>query len=476
MKVNLATLTTPSPKRDAPLPVQIYHDLHKAIREGRLSDGARLPSSRAGAHALGLSRASVSAAYELLSAEGVVQVRPGAAPRVLAPEQKAPPPAGHPPALSKRGEALSRNHRASENHTATTGHMAPGLPDEALFPRAHWGLALRRAARCLYGGVSGYDSPHGLAALREQLAARIAADRGVRANPDHLLITPGTQASLALLSHLIAEPQHVAAMEDPGHVGARAAFLGAGLKVAPVGIDDEGLKVSDIPPAARLIYVTPSNQYPLGQRLSMRRRMALLRHAQRHNALILEDDYDSEFLWKGREIAALAALGEGHVAYLGSASKTLMPALRLGWVLLPEALSAPARYAQRNLGLLASLHPQAALADLLNSGHYKAHLRAISRQYQQRGTALARALQEIPGLSVRIPAGGVQLAARFTPERPEAPVLSHLASAGFRPAGLSTSSLQGQTGLLIGFADATPQRIESFRKALRTALREPPIT
>lgn len=469
LPVQLSNLTNPDPALAEPMPVQIYRDLLSAIRDGRLADGARLPSSRAAAQALGLSRTTLNTAYDLLRAEGVLTVRQGAAPRVTAPQMQAAPEPGRGPPLSARGQGFANNPRSASYATAQ-GVMTPGVPDETLFPRDEWAVALRRAGRGMHGDISAYGEPHGIAALRKILAERLAADRGLRADPGRILITTSTQSSVSLLALTLSDPGDVAAMEDPGYLGARAAFTMAGLNIRPLPIDAEGVRVDAVPPEARLIYVSPSNQYPLGVRLSLHRRMELIERARAQRAMILEDDYGSEFLWRGREIATLAAHGPGEVAYLGSAAKVLMPALRIGWMVVPDDLVDPLRAAQRNLGITANLHAQLALADFMGSGRYRTHLRRIARAYEARGQALTKALEGLPGLTVRAPDGGVQLAAVFDPPRDELPVMQALAAKGFRPARLSAMSETGLTGLVIGFADATPARISRFRDVLADAL------
>ncbi len=474
--VGLTALTSPDPAAPEPMPVQIHRDLLAAIRGGRLVDGARLPSSRAAAVALGVSRTTLSTAYDLLRAEGVLEMRAGAYPRVVTPKVPPNPRRGSAPPISTRGRALAADPR-SNSYAAGRGLMSPGVPDEDLFPRDEWASALRRAARRPHRGLAGYDMTHGLPELRQVLADRLAADRGLTTDPHRILIITGTQAALALLAQVMSAPGDVAAIEDPGYLGARAAFGGAGLRVAPVPVDAEGMRVDLVPAEARLIYTTPSNQYPLGCRLSLSRRLALLDHARRHRALILEDDYDSEFLWRGREIAALAAHAADEVAYLGSTAKVLMPALRLGWLLVPDALVEPLRRAQRNLGMLANLHAQVALADLMQSGRYRTHLRRITRAYEARGLALTEAMRGIAGIEVEPPDGGVQLAVRFTGAQDEGRVIAHMAGQGFHPARLSASALHDdgvqdgwQRGLIVGFADASADRIARFRAALIAAL------
>ncbi|MGI6247424.1 MAG: PLP-dependent aminotransferase family protein [Pseudochelatococcus sp.] len=469
----LPALTRPDPerrdseRRDS-MPVQIHRDLLAAIRDGRLADGAKLPSSRAAAEGLGVSRSTVNTAYDLLRAEGVLRIRPGAAPEVVAPAL----PAGSrrdaaPPGLSRRGASLCKDPRA-RSYGAGSGAMSPGVPAEAQFPADEWAQALRRAARRTHGELAAYAEPFGHPALRRILAQRLRADRGLRVGPEQILITTGTQAALSLVAQAMTDPGETAAMEDPGYPGARGAFLGAGLHIAPVPTDAEGIRVDRVPREARLIYVTPSNQYPLGSRLSLARRLALLEHARSRSALILEDDYDSEFLWRGREIAALAAHGQGgETVYLGSAAKVLMPGLRIGWMAVPEALVEPLRQAQRNLGLLPNLHAQLALADMMETGRYRAHLRRISRAYEALGNALYEALARVEGIGVEPPDGGVQLALRLRDGTVERLAVEALAARGFRPARLSACSLNATvSGLIVGFADATPALIADFAATL----------
>ncbi|MDT0683441.1 PLP-dependent aminotransferase family protein [Roseicyclus sp. F158] len=465
--LSLPLLCRPARDRREPLAVQVYRDLLAAVRDGRLADGATLPSSRAAADELGLSRSTINTAYDLLRAEGVIAIRRGAVPRVVGPALVPRKPAVPVPrAVSNRGERLSRTPRATA--TPETGIMAPGEPDEALFPADEWARALRRAARRSHGAVASYADPWGVPALRRILAHRLQVDRGIAATPDRILITTGTQSSLALAAQVLTDTGDVAALEDPGYLGARVAFQGAGLTPAPIPVDAEGAIPDAVPRDARLIYLTPSNQYPTGARLSHARRAALLQHARDTGALILEDDYDSEFLWRGREIAALSASAQGgETIYLGTAAKVLMPALRIGWMVVPPDLVAPFRVAQRNLGLMANLHAQIALAEMMETGRYRAQLKRIARTYEARGHALAEALSSVKGLSVRPPDGGVQLTARFGNGRSEASTLAALAAQGFRPARLSAYCLNAdRTGLVIGFADATPKRIETFVRVL----------
>jgi GntR family transcriptional regulator/MocR family aminotransferase len=462
----LTTLAQPNPSRTGSLAVQLYRDLLAAIRAGRAT--GRLPSSRAAAAALGLSRNTVNAAYDLLRAEGAVAIHPGSAPTILAPQSdiaQPPLPLAEGMELSARGRSWTEDGR----RRSAGGIMAPGHPDEALFPRDEWALYLRRAARRGQVASFAYADYTGLPRLRAVLARRLSADRGMQVSPEQVLITPGSQASLTLIALALADPGDTALIEEPGYAGARAAFRGAGLTLYPLPVDAEGADFTKAPPA-RLVYLTPANQYPMGHRLSLRRRAQALDYARAGDAMLIEDDYDSEFHWQGREIAALQGLAPDRVITLGTAAKALMPSLRLGWIVVPPHLAEPLRAAQRNLGLAANLHAQAALTEFMDQGRYRAHLRRIARVYGERGRALAAALREIPGLNVADPSGGVQLGFRL-PDGRERAALDALRTAGFGTAALSDYCIgTPQEGLISGFAEATPDRITRFTGILQRAL------
>ncbi|WP_158625408.1 MULTISPECIES: PLP-dependent aminotransferase family protein [unclassified Asaia] len=458
MPVYLPAIVQPEPGADLSLPAQVFAAISAAIRAGRLAEGDMMPSTRQAADGLGLSRSTISTAYDLLRAEGLITMRAGSRPVVCLPTpRKVKQAADTVPALSTRGHVLARDPRTS-SYTIPQGRLSPGLPDEGRFPADLWGQILRRHARQSHGEEACYGGYHGARALRAALCARLASDRGLQVSSEQILITPGTQASLNLIAQTMLDPGMSVALENPGYLGARAAFQAAGAMIHPVPVDAGGLDPAQLPPEAKLIYITPSNQYPLGGRMDLTRRLALLERARAQGSLILEDDYDSEFLWHGREIASLAAHGSGEeCVYLGSASKTLLPGLRLGWMVVPPALIAPLRAAHRNLGYAANLHGQLALAELMNSGHYRLHLRRISRLYQQRGLALHEALSSLPFLQVLPPRGGVQLGLRLLVAGREEACMTALAQTGYRVGRLSALCLDAATeGLVIGFATLRP--------------------
>lgn len=463
-----------------PLPEQVYRALREAIGAGRLAAGARLPSSRALAAALGISRNSVNAAYELLVAEGIVTVRGGSVPKVSAAagtlsEGEAPAIAARAVALSARGRAMSSDPW-SRTERRRGGKLEPGTPSLDRFPADDWARTLRRVTRRLRGDVLSYGETRGLPELRRELAAYLTAERGVRATPERILVTPSTQASLTLLANSLADPGEAAWLEDPGYLGARAAFTAAGLDIVPMPVDAEGAdprRVADRRPP-RLIYVTPSHQYPFGTRMSLARRAMVLEAARACGGVVLEDDYDSEFLFSGRPLAAMQGLGaEGEVIYLGTFSKSMLPGLRVAYMVVPEHLAAPLTVAQRVSGMLANVTTQAALAEFIASGRYRAHLRRVQQTCEARGRDLASALRQRLGDAADVPdpVGGVQLALRFTGAVDDLAVAARVNALGFSVAALSPYGIDcGLSGLVIGFAGAQEGEAQACAEAVAGAV------
>ncbi|WMT89600.1 PLP-dependent aminotransferase family protein [Pelagibacterium sp. H642] len=460
-----------------PLPEQIYRAIGAAARSGKLKAGAVLPSSRQLAAGLGISRNSVNAGYELLRADGVVAVRPGAAPRIVTGtdlERASLSGAGDARGLSRRGEAIAVNLRGKRGQRHS-GYLEPGAPDEALFPADLWARTLRRVARQKFGDAAIYEALEGLPRLKSVLADYLARQRGVNAGPDQILIVPSTQSGLALAAQCLSDPGDTGLVESPGYFGVRTAFAGAGLVTRALEVDGQGVDPSGIERSgARLVYVTPSHQYPTGARMPLQRRMDLLQAARRMGAIVLEDDYDSEFLWNGRAIAALQGISDGaEVIYLGTTAKSLLPGLRLAYMVVPKDLAGPLAQAQRNLGLRINIHTQAAFADLIESGALATHLKRIAKTYEERGRLLVETLRERFGadLEVNMPMGGLQVVARFARPRDDGPVAAALAAEGFETPSLSSYCAgEKRSGLIIGFADATPKRVARFADRLEQAL------
>ncbi|MBX0326142.1 PLP-dependent aminotransferase family protein, partial [Oscillochloris sp. ZM17-4] len=406
---------TLSPQSDLPLYRQLYDEIRAAVLDGRLAPGARLPSSRELAAGMGLARSTVVSAFEQLLAEGYLEGRVGAGTFVATslPEDllghggpPARPPAAHerpaPRRLSARGAALAATPvSASSGDRVRPRAFQVGLPDIDGFPHATWArLAARR-----YGSpppeLMAYGDPAGYLPLREAIASHLAAARGVRCDPGQVVVVSGSQQGLDLAARVLLDPGDEAWIEDPGYMGARGALLAAGARLAPVPVDAEGLDVAAgarLAPQSRLAYITPSHQFPLGVTMSLPRRLALLAWARAAGAWVIEDDYDSEYRYAGRPLAALQGLdGDGRVIYLGTFSKVLFPALRLGYMVVPPDL-VPAFVAAR---ALADRHSpgieQAIVADFLAEGHFARHLRRTRARYAARQAALVEAARPLAG-------------------------------------------------------------------------------
>ncbi|MCV0426885.1 MAG: PLP-dependent aminotransferase family protein [Roseibium sp.] len=456
---------------DVSLSEQIYRGFRDAVRKGLLSSGTRLPSTRRLAAMLEVGRNTVNAAYDLLQAEGIIFVRTGAAPRIM----NGLPLEGmthnrsstaRKRSLSKRGILMSDNIRGV-GWAFRHGVLQPGAPALDCFPYEEWARCLRRAARLERSPDLQYQNYTGLPALRQQLSRHLAAERGVRADPEQILVTSSMQSSLSLLAQALSDHGDEAWLENPGYLGAKTAFHAAGLKIRPLPTDEDGADVAatDISKSpSKLIYVTPSHHYPLGARMPLARRLALLEAARASGAVILEDDYDSEFLFAGRPVAALYGLAEeGQVIYLGTFSKSLMPGLRVAYCVVPNDLVQPLTQLMRNMGCSANVQAQAALAHFMDSGCYQKHLKQIRQIYRSRGEQLVDTLRSRLGnrIHVEIPTGNVQVSIMFRERIDDVRLAMDLQSHGFAVSPLSNCYLgsDAKSGLIIGFAGATPPQI-----------------
>lgn len=402
-----------------PLGRQVYDWIRAAILAGQLAPGSRLPSTRALAGQLGVSRNTVFLAYEQLLAEGylVGQVGHGTHVAPILPERllhapprsnraAAPGPAPDDARLSRRGLLLARTPympvaRAASAASATVpgaSTFQSGQPDVAAFPFDLWARLLAHHTRETLPSVAGYQGPAGHPPLREAIAAHVAVARGVRCAADQVIIVAGAQGGLDLAARLLLDPGDRAWIEDPGYPGAHGALLGAGAHVVPVPVDGEGLDVeagAARAPGARLAVVTPSHQFPLGATMSLARRLRLLAWAREAGAWIVEDDYDSEYRFAGRPIEALQGLdAAGRVIYLGTFSKVLFPSLRLGYLIVPPDLARDFAAARRFVDGHVPLLEQLALADFLRAGHFARHVRRMRALYAARRAALTDAVRD----------------------------------------------------------------------------------
>ena len=269
--------------------------------------------------------------------------------------------------------------------------LRPGLPDPALFPAAQW---RRQLSAAVAAENSLYGDPAGKIRLRRAIAGWVARSRSVAATEDTVVVTCGTTHAIDLVTRILLEPGDCVAVEDPGYVPAIRLFEALGMSVAGVPVDDQGLVVDLLPPAARIVYVTPSHQYPLGMTMSMPRRRALLRWAERHDAAIIEDDYDTEFRFEGRPLDPVQSLDRsGRVLYVGTFSKVMLPTLRVGFLIAPASLQPALRLAKQLTDWYGELPTQAALARFIDDGLLARHIRKAGREYAERRTRIANALQ-----------------------------------------------------------------------------------
>lgn len=473
-----------------PLYRQLYNWLRVAILTGQLKPGTRLQSTRELAAELDVSRNTIMNAFEQLLAEGYLEGQTGSGTyvsRALPDDMLNVPPmsarAVQPSrkklALSERGATLASAAVSASSGSMEVRAFRPGIPALDVFPAALWSRLLARRWRNPPFDLLGYGSPAGYKPLREAIASYLGAARGIRCEAEQVILVAGSQQALDLVARLLLGPNDAAWIEDPGYLGTRAAFIGAGARLVPVPIDEEGLDVTAgaaVAPDARLVYVSPSHQYPLGVTMSLARRLALLEWASGASSWIIEDDYDSEYRYEGRPLAALQGLDkEGRVIYLGTFSKVLFPALRIGYIVVtPELVDAFA--AAR--GVLSRFTPsmdQATLADFINEGHFARHIRRMRTLYAERQAVLVEtARRELDGLlEVNPSEAGIHLVGWLNDGMDDRKASEAAASAGIEAQALSSFRIKHRRrgGLLLGYAGYNERQIRVGVRKLSTALR-----
>ena len=421
-----------------PLYEQLERTLRDAIRDGRLQAGTRLPSSRALAAELGMSRGVVTSAYEQLAAEGYLETKQGAPVRVARGVRAQPP---RPPTASLRGKFAY--------------DFSPGLPDLAGFPRDRWLRALRSAWRETALDAVGYGDPRGVPELREALADYLGRVRGAAADPEHLLVCTGFRQGLSLTCRwLRGSGIEQVAMEDPGWHAQRLIVEEAGLTVTPIPVDADGIDVAALESShVDAVVVTPAHQFPTGVVLGARRRAALIEWAERGDRLIIEDDYDTELCRE--RVGALQGLAPDRVLYIGSASKRLTPGMRLGWMLPPSWLSWALISAKAIEDAGSEIAGQLALADFIARGELERHLRRMRLRYAQRRAALQAVLaDELPDWRPSTTGSGLHVMVLLPDHVDEPTLLAAAARHGVGIEGLSLHSYTGDCppGLVLGHA------------------------
>ena len=398
----------PEGRAQTPITRRICEAIKGQIASGLLGPGARLPSTRALAAEWGVSRTTVTAAYDQLIAEGYLethqsartQVAQGGGPAPASPGQ--PEASGHPNRLSAYGQ------RIAEFDPPPVGDGARMVADfrygdlaAADFPMLGWRKAVTAALLCRQARLR-YGDPQGSSDLRAALQGYLWRARGLRCEPDQIIVVNGSQQGLDLCARLLLDPGDRVLMENPGYMLARRVFLACGAAVVPIAVDREGMQTEGLP-EARLAYSTPSHQFPLGSVMSAGRRRELLAWARRTGAYVIEDDYDSEYRFDIAPVPPLRALDDaGRVVYLGTVSKTLSPTLRLGYLVVPPALSVAFAKAKRLMDRHTPGLEQDALTDLIESGVYERHIRRVRRRNGERRAALLAALSATLGDAVTV--------------------------------------------------------------------------
>ena len=397
---------------------QLYDKLRRAILDGRLRAGAKLPSTRGLAQELAIARNTVMGAYEQLLAEGYLEGKTGSGTYVartlpeavlnISPVRPTASVTRNPGRLSRRGQTLATN-RLGIRYIEPPRPFRPGTPAIDHFPFDLWSRLLAKYWRREPAGLLPYTDPAGYEPLRAAIAEYISAARAVRCDPEQIIVVSGAQQALDLATRLLLDPGDEVWMEDPGYNGARAAFLGAGVKPVAVPIDNDGLDVTmgeKLSPHARLAYVTPSHQYPTGVVMTLSRRLGLLRWAERKRRWILEDDYDSEFRYASRPVPSLQGLDKsGTVIYCGTFSKVLFPSLRLGYIVVPASLVDAFRGAKAVVDRHCPTVEQAVLAEFIAEGHLARHIRRMRMLYlsaRTRCSKFSAANWQAPSRSARM--------------------------------------------------------------------------
>lgn len=460
--------------------LQLSRAIRGAVQQGRLAHGARLPATRELAQTLGLARNTVRAAYDRLGAEGVLEGRVGAGSFVRArPRGEAPSAAADvvepPSAYARRTRALQHEFGTWNRQRGLRFNLQYGEPyADALLPD-QWRRELARAA--LYTDL-GYPPMAGLPALKAAVCEHLRSRRAVLATPDDILIVAGTQQALSLAARVLLDEGDSAVIEEPGYFSARHTLAAHGARLVGVPVDKAGL-VTELLPERRpgLVYVTPSHQFPLGAVMSPKRRAELLRYAFRHGTWVIEDDYDAEIRYDGRQVAALRAMDrQDRVIFVGSFSKVLAPSMRLAYMVVPRALRDDFVTAKRLCDMGCPAIEQTALAHFMADGGFERHVRRVVRTLRARRNALFATLAQHAAGSIELQDShaGMHVVARLqgrAASRQDALIeAARELDVGLHPLAPHYLQPPRQAGLLFGFAALSPGEIESAGRLLGRAL------
>ena len=490
----IASVLVPNTSQPDPLHRQLYDKLREQILLGRFTPGQQMPSTRVLAADLGVSRNTILYAFEQLKAEGYLEGATGSGTYVAGalPEQMVrasrSAPLKRTVQLTARrwshfGSRITRND-AKVIRPALFRPFQPGFPALDAFPFDIWTRLFNRYRKSGAGALLGYGSTAGYKPLRKAIASYLTVARGVRCDPEQVLVVSGAQQAFDLTTRLLLDPGDSVLLEEPGYRGAHAVFEAASAKLIPVPVDLNGLNISKAIKSgakARLVYTMPSHQFPLGTTMSAARRLELVNWAAESGARILEDDYDSEFRYTSRPLPALQSLDQtGSVIYLGTFSKVLFPALRLGYLVVPPDLIDGFLIAKAMMDLHCPTIEQAVVADFIEDGHFSRHIRRMRTLYLERlEIFLEAARAELDGaLDIQRPDAGMHVLARLSPGVDDVAVGRAAASLGVSSMPLSTCYLlpPNDSGLLLGYAGYGAQQIRSGMQKLATVLGKQSIT
>ena len=469
--------------RSSPVPfyLQIYEGVRAAITSGRLSPGQRLPSTRTLAEELQISRYPVFSAFDQLLQEGYLdgKVGSGTFVRYNIPDEVSRPIGARRPALHKDSTPVAQPAGSKSCRAADTGPLAVSSPALDHFPNEVFARLIRRHATAP-PDLLAYGDPAGHGPLREAIVEYLRTARAVECDASQVLIVGGSQMGLIISALAMTTPELTVCVEDPGYTGARDALGTAGATVIPVQVDKEGIDVAalarlDSP--VSLVYVTPSHQYPLGMSMGLARRLELLRWAGRSNTWIIEDDYDCEFRYASRPVGSLQGMdSDSRVIYIGTFSKVLFPALRLGYMVVPRSLMHDFTRVRATLDLLSPMLSQLVVNDFLREGQFARHLRRMRSVYTARRDALLDALQQdaVDVLTTGNTDAGLHVVA-FLPEGvDDHEVVRRSHALGIYPAPLSScyAGPEARAGLLIGFGGSDEPVLRSAVRTLAQLIRE----
>jgi GntR family transcriptional regulator/MocR family aminotransferase len=463
------------------LVAQLVAQLGGAIRSGKLAAGTQLPPSRLLAVQLSVSRKTVDQTYQRLRLERLLVTRTGSGTFVADGAHRT---AAAPRAVALAGDAVLARWRdmplpMSQPEAAARAayEYVGGSPDRKLFPHTDWRRCMLHAIRVGVRTGGFYGEPEGLAPLRDAIAQHAAFARGVRCDAANVLVTSGAQQALDLIARVLVEPGSVVAVEEPGYPPARMLFQGQGAQVVGVPVDAEGLMVDAIPPGTRLIYTTPAHQFPLGMPMSVRRREALLERAAALGAIVVEDDYDSEFRYAGRPADCLQRMDQrGLVAFVGTFSKTLTPAMRLGYLIAPAPVLAAVRAAKHLSDWHTAIPTQSALQHLMADGALQRHIRRAHVTYAARRERIVQRMEGdlSPWFEVVPSQAGIHLAVlcRQSFDVEQLQKLARRVDVGLYPLTPFFHAAPARNGLLMGFGAIQTADIDPSLDRVRDVLQQ----